>query len=566
MNKNTRKILLAVIVVMTLLASLATITVSAADDSVVYFVPGNDWMGGDARFAAYVWNNTGNAWIDMIDEDGDGTYEGTVPAGYNNIIFCRMNPAFTENKWNTGNETDDNKPVWNQTADLTLYAGGTFTITDPWGTGDGKGANGSWEGGEVVEGTTPPVIVDPGTPDIEGLELAIGDYYLCGWLNGGAYGIEGDSANLGTNKFVNGKVSVTFNEQSYVVIKDSANNSYWTQAYITETTGTFYNSNTGVGEKMMVPAGRVDFTLYKGANDTFVLTYEAAGHTGGTEGNPEDAPVWEDYELKTIYLGNSKEWFLPRAHVWYRDEDGLDYAWTTWEEDIEFEIDENFYYYIEIPSICNYIIFRDNNGEQTADLPISTSDATLFDNGTGNWVKKDSFKPAPPPSDIEEAVTVVLKNDAGWAQPYVYYWSLNGTASVTWPGIEMEKGDDGLYYYTIPDGNYFVIFNNGIMEDTDPAFRKTADMKIPTDSKVLYNNAVLENSDANDDKNWEHFVVKENPEDNTDPEQPGTNDPQQPGNDNPEQPKEMSFLQKLALKLLLFLRSIEDMFKGFFKK
>ena len=199
-------------------------------------------------------------------------------------------------------------------------------------------------------------------------------------------------------------------------------------------------------------------------------------------------------------------------------------------------------------------------------MAIPTDGNNLYDNGTGNWMKKDSFKPAPPPSDIEEAVTVVLKNDAGWTQPYVYYWSLNGTASVTWPGIEMEKGDDGLYYYTIPDGNYFVIFNNGIMEDTDPAFRKTADMKIPTDSKILYNNAVLENSDANDDKNWEHFVIKENPEDNTDPEQPGTNDPQQPGNDNPEQPKEMSFLQKLALKLLLFLRSIEDMFKGFFKK
>ena len=30
-------------------------------------------------------------------------------------------------------------------------------------------------------------------PDVEGLELAIGDYYLCGWLNGGAYGIEGDA-------------------------------------------------------------------------------------------------------------------------------------------------------------------------------------------------------------------------------------------------------------------------------------------------------------------------------------------------------------------------------------
>ena len=544
---------------MTLLVSVVTITASAAEDSTVYLNPGSDWAVSDARFAIYTWGgDAGEKWIDMTDANSDGVYEGVVPAGYADIIFCRMDPTSTENAWGSS--------VWNQTVNLTLYAGGTFTVTDPWGTGDGKGTNGTWEGGEVVEGTTPPVIVDPGVSDVEGLELAVGDYYLCGWLNDAAYGIEGDSANLGTNKFVNGKVTVHFEVDSYVVIKDAQNNSYWTQAYITENIGTFYNSNTGVGEKMKVPAGRVDFTLYKGENDTFVLTYESLGHTGGTEGNPEDAPNWDEYELKTIYLGNSKEWFTPRAHVWYRDENGLDYAWTTWEEDIEFEIDENFYYYIEIPSICNYIIFRENNGEQTDDLLISTTDSNLYDNGTGTWVKKDSFKPSAPPSDTESAVTVVLKNDAGWAQPYVYFWSLNGSASVNWPGVEMEKGDDGLYYYTIPEGNFFVIFNNGILDDTDPAFRKTADMKIPVDSKILYNNSVLENSDGGDDKNWEHFVIKDDPNAKPDekPGNTGDNTPDIPDNDQPA--KEMTFLQKLALKLLLFLRSIEEMFAGFFKK
>ena len=568
MKNNTRKILLAVLVVMTLLVSMATITASAADDSTVYLNPGNDWVGGEARFAIYTWGGpAGEQWIDMTDANSDGIYEGVVPAGYSNIIFCRMNPAYTENMWN--NDTTYDR-VWNQTVDLTLYAGGTFTITDPWGTGDGKGSNGSWEGGEIVEGTTPPVIVGPGVSDVEGLELAVGDYYLCGWLNDGAYGIEGDSSNLGTNKFVNGKLTVTFNTQSYVVIKDAQNNSYWTQAYITENIGTFYNSTTGAGEKMMVPAGRVDFTLYKGENDTFVLTYESAGHTGGTEGNPENAPVWEDYELITIYLGNSKEWFTPRAHIWYRDENGLDYAWTTWEEDIEFEIDENFYYYIEIPSICNYIIFRENNGEQTDDLQIPAGETNLYINGTGTWVKKDSFKPSAPPSDIESPVTLVVKNDAGWDQVYIYYWSINGSASVNWPGIEMEQGEDGLYYYTIPEGNFFVIFNNGIMDDTDPAFRKTADMKIPKDSKVLYNNIVLNNADGGDDQNWEHFVVEEKPDDN-----PGNNNDNNGGNnndtpnddnnntpENPEQPKEMTLIQKLALKLLLLLRSLEETFKN----
>ena len=567
MKNNTRKILLAILVVMTVLVSMVTITASAADDSVVYLNPGSDWMDGDARFAAYTWGGTaGEQWINMTDEDGDGIYEAVIPAGYPNVIFCRMNPAFTENMWNTGSETDDNKPVWNQTVDLTVYAGGTFTITDPWGSGDGKGADGTWEGGTEVEGTTPNLPpVDTGAPDVSGLELAVGDYYLCGWLNDAAYGIEGDSSNLGTNKFVDGKLTVTFNSQSYVVIKDAQNNSYWTQAYITETIGTFYNSNTGVGEKMMVPAGRVDFTLYKGENDTFVLTYESSGHTGGTEGNPEDAPNWDEYDLITVYLGNSKEWFNPRVHVWYRDENGLDYALTLWEEDPELEIDENFYYYIEIPSICNYIIFRDNSGQQTTDMPIPAGENNLYDNGTGNWVKKDSYKPSAPPSDIESSVTVVLKNDANWDQVYIYFWSINGTASVTWPGVEMVKGEDGLYYYTIPEENYFVIFNNGIAEDTDPNFRKTPDMKIPTDGKILYNNAVLNNENADDDQNWEQFTIVNNPIDKPDNDDPSGNKPSEDGGEDKPAP-EMTLIQKIAKAILLFLRRIEEMFKGIFKK
>ena len=545
MKINTRKILLALLVVMTLLVSMATITASAADDSTVYLNPGNDWIGGDARFAIYTWGGAaGEKWIDMVDSDSDGIYEGVVPAGYSNIIFCRMNPAFTENKWNTGSETDDNKPVWNQTVDLTLYAGGTFTITDPWGTGDGKGANGTWEGGEVVGGTTPP-IVDAGTPDVEGLELAIGDYYLCGWLNGAAYGIEGDSANLGDNKFVDGKLTVTFNEQSYVVIKDANNNSYWTQSYVTATTGTFYK---GAAEKMMVPAGRVDFTLYKGEGDTFVLTYESKGHSGGNEGDPANAPDFDSYDKITVYLGNGLEWKNPMIYIWYRDDSGADYPYTSWENSLELEVDENNYYFLEIPSICNYIIFRDATS-QTADLVIPTGDTMLFDNVTKEWVKKDSYKPLPPHSDTEKNVTVAVKNDAGWEDVYCYYWSVTGVEPLVWPGLPMEKGADGLYYIEIPEGNGYVIFNNGNTEEGKTL--QTADLKIPTDDSVLFNN---------DTHNWEYLKLDAN-HPSTTPTPDTTPDNNEP--ETPDTPKaEMTFMQKIAKALLLWLRQMEEFFKN----
>ncbi len=76
----------------------------------VYFKPDQEWKADGARFAAYLFGE-GNIWVDMEDSDGDGIYEAEVPAGYANVIFCRMNPETTENNW-------DNKLA--QTADLTM--------------------------------------------------------------------------------------------------------------------------------------------------------------------------------------------------------------------------------------------------------------------------------------------------------------------------------------------------------------------------------------------------------------------------------------------------------------
>ncbi len=75
----------------------------------------------DTRFAAYFFNDDGNTWVDMTDSDGNGIYEVAVPAGYSNVIFCRMNSSTTENNW-------DNK--WDQTADLTITNENNLFIVD----------------------------------------------------------------------------------------------------------------------------------------------------------------------------------------------------------------------------------------------------------------------------------------------------------------------------------------------------------------------------------------------------------------------------------------------------
>ena len=135
--KNTRKLLVALIVVMAMLLSMAalTMTASAANipaGTVLYLVPSANWNESNARFAAYFFGN-GEAWVNLTDVNGDGIYECEVLEGYPNVIFCRMNPTTTANNWN-------NK--WNQTADLTIPNDGTNFYTVKEGTWDKGG--GTW--------------------------------------------------------------------------------------------------------------------------------------------------------------------------------------------------------------------------------------------------------------------------------------------------------------------------------------------------------------------------------------------------------------------------------------
>lgn len=92
---------------------------------------------GNERWAAYFWNDTETTWVDVAS---DGTVE--VPSGAENVIFVRFNGESTVNAWDEDGATVKN--VWNQTEDLVLGAGTTFTVTD-WGNGEfGSKLSGSW--------------------------------------------------------------------------------------------------------------------------------------------------------------------------------------------------------------------------------------------------------------------------------------------------------------------------------------------------------------------------------------------------------------------------------------
>ncbi|MBQ2520067.1 MAG: immunoglobulin domain-containing protein, partial [Paludibacteraceae bacterium] len=96
------------------------ITIPDLSTRTLYLKPGTNWStkGGEVspRFAVYCFGD-GEEWFDMEAVDagcGSGTiYKAEVPARYPNCIFCRMNGDHPDNSW-------ENPPLWNKTADLTI--------------------------------------------------------------------------------------------------------------------------------------------------------------------------------------------------------------------------------------------------------------------------------------------------------------------------------------------------------------------------------------------------------------------------------------------------------------
>jgi len=130
--KNTRKILIALLVMMTLFVGMFAINASAATEAntTIYLKPNANWMDSNPWFAVYTWDVSPN-WYKMSDNDGDGIYECTLPAGVTNVIFCRMNPDKTAMDWDSR---------WDQTQNLQYTGSNCFTVKE----GDWNNATGTW--------------------------------------------------------------------------------------------------------------------------------------------------------------------------------------------------------------------------------------------------------------------------------------------------------------------------------------------------------------------------------------------------------------------------------------
>ena len=120
-----------------------------------------------------------------------------------------------------------------------------------------------------------------GSCSVCGSAEPVSDYYLFGYINGADYACEGDYANMGVYKFVNGKLTVTFSSDSYVGVKSGDNvDWYMTAGWLgmDTTSATLYNTATlSNADKLYVPGGvEVTFTMTVNADDTIKLSYVAA--------------------------------------------------------------------------------------------------------------------------------------------------------------------------------------------------------------------------------------------------------------------------------------------------
>ena len=172
----------------------------------VYLKPNSNWKQSNARFAAYFYADGKDAkWFSMNDLDGDGIYSCEIPTGYTSVIFCRMNPAHTDNRWNTNEDTEETKRLWNQTSDLEVPTDKDdkilYTLTNSswnagsWGLGTGLHKNG-WQdyaepnyeityNSKQTNGTI--TVTKAGNPIESGTSLTMGDEIKITFTPDGGY-------------------------------------------------------------------------------------------------------------------------------------------------------------------------------------------------------------------------------------------------------------------------------------------------------------------------------------------------------------------------------------------
>ena len=294
------------------------------------------------------------------------------------------------------------------------------------------------------------------------------EYYLIGYINGADYGCEADYANLGEYKFVDGKLTATFTQDSYVFVKTGDNaNWYMAEAYCADTAVTLKNTTAGASEKLVVPGNvELNFTLVVNDDDTLDLSYTKAD--SGEEGGGEEVVSY----TATIHYQNANNWSEVSAYAW--NDSGT--LLGDWPGTVVAENEDNAGWYDVVLTTdangCSFIFNNNNNGAQTANLSTEALDGNVE-----LWVSGETVSDIEPENWVTPtAVTLHFMKPSAWdSSVNAYLWSTSGGAVAgysdynTWPGKTISDADgDGWYDLVVVTENQFnFIFNAGGKQTSD---------------------------------------------------------------------------------------------------
>ena len=286
-------------------------------------------------------------------------------------------------------------------------------------------------------------------------------YYLMGYINNADH-----DAGSTAFELQDGKLTLTFDSESYLAVHDSNGNEFYTFGYAENATSVMmYNLSSfteqqkkdKVPDKLRVPGGvEVTLTLVDSGSGALVLSYT------------HDPIVHGD---RTLYYNNSTtQWEKVYIHYWTDTGDLTTFPGVEMERLIT---EDNIYYY-QVPAEAEKVLF--NNGEggsgnQTTDQTIPGDNYAFKD---GKWYVFGEEEP------VTSMMTVYFQNTSGWDAPYAYYWSEANKSMTSWPGTAMTLVEGTLYSIQIPaDAENIIFSNNGASQSSDLA--------IPGDNH-LYNN------------------------------------------------------------------------------
>lgn len=341
------------------------------------------------------------------------------------------------------------------------------------------------------------------------------DYYLVGSINGVDYGIGDTVNNMGSYRFVDGKVNVTFDKESYVMVKAIGNTAfYYCQTYCENYSATLYNSDTGANEKMFIPGGtNVEFTLTVNDDGTLnlvahswfsVVTDEPTCTEPGektvtcylcndsyTEAVPANGHSFVDdicgvcgaEDQRIVYFKNTAGWENVYIYAFTEGTPADEYTGIWPGAQMSLVDGETDLYYYVISAKAKSVIFNNGTGLQTQNLHAPTGEANKYVYGANDWFTLDEEVAVPDQKIYLKAEDWLV--DGAWLAAYFF----EGDDANTWAKMTDPDGD-GIYECVKPDGYSNVIFCRMSKENSslswDAKWNQTEDLTIPTDGKNFF--------------------------------------------------------------------------------